>query len=133
MRKGFTIIECLISVILLAITMVGSMAFYFYSTGHLAGATHKRIAAELANAKMEELKNTDYDDITNDTQNITISATPGIPMSGINGTENVTVNPGGGHFGGPEYKEVHVEIAWSEPTKSGLQQKVTLSTNIAPR
>ena len=120
MRKGFTIIECLISILLLAIVMVGGMAFYFDSTGHLAGATHKRIAAELANAKLEELKNIGYGNLTNGETSTSLNIT-----AGINGLQNVTIV-------GTAYKEVSVQMFWNEPNKAGTQN-VTISTYIAPR
>ena len=129
MRKGFTIIECLISVILLAITMVGSMAFYFYSTGHLAGATHKRIAEELANAKMEEIKNSDYSLI-----NSWAGAGENVTIGGLSWQQEIYVVD---VFGPPNvgiaYKKVQIRTYRNETSKFGTQQDVTIATYIAKR
>ena len=141
MRKGFTIIECLISILLLAITLAGGMAFYFYSTGYLAAATHRRIAAELANARLEEIKNAGYANLPEpapaapglwDDPDV-----PGVPpepvtISGLTGQQEVYVRDIDINGGGTDYKQVEVKIIWNEPSRAGSQE-VTLDTFIAPR
>ena len=129
MQKGFTIIECLISILLLAIVMVGGMAFYFNSTGHLTAATHRRIAAELANARLEAIKNNGYAVLPPQPLGPPLGIWLGptdITIGGLTGQQEVYV------FDVENYKEVRVRIYWNEANAVGLQE-VILDTYIAPR
>ena len=132
MRKGFTIIEALISMLLLTITLVGSMAFYFHSQGYFASVNHRRIAAEIASAELEDIKTDGYTAIpaagawtvraTKLTQRLSAGAIGGMPGWG----EIYVIDNSEG------YKEVQVTIFWNQPGKSTVQE-VTLDTYIAPR
>ena len=58
-KKAFTLIECLISILILAILLAGGMSFYFNSNSFMSLAMHKKIALELATEKMEDCKRVD--------------------------------------------------------------------------
>lgn len=58
-NQGTTLIEVLISIILVAITTLGGIALYFNATELQSIVFHKKMAIELANSKMEECRRTD--------------------------------------------------------------------------
>lgn len=117
-RTGFTIIECLISLLILVILMTGGMAFYQHSNNMMKAATHKRIALEIANAKMEALKNSGYDSVS-------AEASHDISIAGLAGKESVSVIDNTG------YKDVTIEIMWPDPAGKAGNQTVKLETYIA--
>ena len=51
--KGFTLIEVLVSLLLLTLILLGGMSFYFYSDQHTQTALHRRVAAGIAESVME--------------------------------------------------------------------------------
>jgi prepilin-type N-terminal cleavage/methylation domain-containing protein len=134
MHKGFTLIECVIAILLLTIVLVGGMAFYFYSYGNLQAATHRRMAMQVANAVLEGLKNAGYSNLPNPAP-----ASPGlwrgptnVAIGGLNGQENIYVFDVDDNGGGTDYKQVRVELIWAEPGRVD-NQVLVLDTFIAPR
>jgi len=133
-KKGLTIIECLLSIIILAVMLTAGMAFYFNAQAGLRWSVHKRIAVELANSELESIKNIGYNGLTTDcpgvglcnnpnyTKPVQVEDLPLPPPTQPN--QKVYVIDNGG------YKEVHVEIAWQEADKSN-PSTVNLSTYIA--
>jgi len=59
-ERGFGIIECMISILLLTFMLVGGMSFYIYSNEHLKLMTYQRMAADLANSRMENIRQAGY-------------------------------------------------------------------------
>ncbi|MDD5729683.1 MAG: prepilin-type N-terminal cleavage/methylation domain-containing protein [Candidatus Omnitrophica bacterium] len=125
MNKGFTLIEALIALLLLAITVVGSMAFYFYSNQSTAITVHRRMAVEFANSELEGLKNTPYDNIVSKSPAVNITTGN---LSELNGKEEILVAEDVSH----NFKQISVTITWTEPA-SGLGQNLVLNTYIAKR
>src|SRR3989338_7323306 len=54
--KGFTLIESLISILLLVVVLTAGLSFFFNGDEFLTLASHKRMATEIANSTMEDLK-----------------------------------------------------------------------------
>lgn len=124
---GFTLIECVISLLLLAVVLVGGMAFYFYSDKSLTIATHRRMATELANARLEELKSGGLAGLPNPVPppaNIDIGSLVGQQAVSISDVDD-PLTPGTN-----DYKQVQVKIDWSEPEQTS-NQEVVLDTFIA--
>ncbi len=128
--NGFGIIECLISILLLTFIMVGGMSFYIYSNSHLKIVTFERIAADLANSKMEEIKRIGYGNFTTycpDTNPDTTHTVGSLPA-------NITacmvspyyLNDGCADCG--NYKHVQVTVSWME---NNLNKQVALDSFIA--
>jgi len=131
--RGFGIIECLISILLLTFLLVGGMSFYIYSNEHLKLVTYKRIATDLANSEMETRKQAGYNgslpscpDPSPDTSqkigflSATISAcVPGPPY---------VLNDGCADCG--NYKPVKVTVQWMQPGQNWTTE-VTLNSFIA--
>ena len=125
-NQGFTLIECTIALLLLTIVLVGGMAFYFYSYSYFQTANHKRIAMQIANAKLEDLKNIDdYSSLEAKNNEHTAESVGGVSYDKYvyvsDGPENPTY----------QYKQVRVRVAWVDPAKSAPQE-IVLDTYIAP-
>jgi prepilin-type N-terminal cleavage/methylation domain-containing protein len=122
MVKGFTIIECLISILLLTIIMVGGMALFFYPQGYYTASAHRKVATDIASAQLEGLKKqliTNWDSA--------FPASLPITIGGLSGTVRI---PQPFSSCGTDCKAVQVKISWNEPEKAALQE-VILDTCIA--
>ena len=123
-KKGLTLIEVIISILLFSVVLLGAMAFYFYSDSSFRFAEHKKMALELADARMEQLKAQEYDDLTIgawDREPIIIGQLPCESPDGL----YIDVSDVGG------YKLVRVQVVWTDPSRAGTQN-ITLDTYIAP-
>jgi len=58
--KGLTLIECVISILILAVTITGGLMLYSNANVIMSTAMHKKIALEMAVQEMEEIKDTEY-------------------------------------------------------------------------
>jgi type II secretory pathway pseudopilin PulG len=54
--KAFTIIEAMIAILLLGIMMAGGIAYFTLATKHASENAHEKIALELAQSKMEDVR-----------------------------------------------------------------------------
>jgi len=126
-KKSFTIIEYLVSILLLGIIVFGGMAFYFYSNQHYQTALHRRVAVELATSKLEEIRRT--------VEEIGINGLPCTPVPcevkeevyimDMRGTSTVSVDndiPDSTN----DYKHVKAEVTWT----AGGPQLIALDTYI---
>jgi hypothetical protein len=116
--------------LLLAITLVGSMSFYLYSQQTVVTASHRRIAAEIAGTKLEDIKQVVR------TQGYAALLTPGALWAqasnvdiatGVIGRVDVAIiapDPG------LAYQQVTVTVTWRDPGNPNERQ-IRVSTNIA--
>jgi len=113
--NGFGIIECLISILLLTFFMVGGMSFYIYSNSYIKATTYKRIAADLANSKMEGIKQAGYDSPSLPLLGACLDdTTPKIwALPATIRTCVVADGPDGPSY--KPYKHVTVNVSWTEP------------------
>jgi prepilin-type N-terminal cleavage/methylation domain-containing protein len=126
-KKGLTIIECLLSIIILAIMLTAGMAFYFYAQAGSRWSVNKRIAIEMASAELESIKNMAYTDLpTLPVLTLWSQKSGSIAIGNYNGQKNVYVLDAG-----VGYKQVRVVVTWQDAVKSG-QSSVSLDTYIAP-
>lgn len=132
-KTGFTIIELLISLLLLTIVFIAGMAFYFYSNQFMLTSFHRRVATELANSIMEQIKQDGYDSLPNPAPTSGLWQGP-IPINieDLTGNQNIYVTDiDDDGDNATDYKQVNVEIDWQEPGKKN-QQTIKLETYIAP-
>ena len=61
-QKGTTLIEVLVSMIIVAITAMGGIALYFNSAELKSMSVHKKMAIEIASSQMEEFRDMAYTD-----------------------------------------------------------------------
>jgi len=105
-KSGFTLIEIIISILLLAITLAGGMALYFNANKIMALMVHKKAAMELADKKMEDLRDASYVLLV-----VGETSESDLKVAGLNATRTVTVavpNPNS------TYKQVTIEVNWKE-------------------
>src|SRR3990167_1130861 len=117
-NKGFTIAEALIAIILFTITLSGGLAIYVNADRIVTLATHKRLAIELANSKMEDLREKDYDEVVSLPQET-------VNIGDLSGFREVTADV----FS--DYKEVTSTVPWPEASEAEPRE-VEIKTIIAP-
>ena len=121
-RRAFTIIEVLISIIILAITLAGGASIYFYLSALTAQATHKDIAVQLANSKMEEYKRIDCDALVQGA-----IYPPDIMIGNISFHQTVTIGDDLDPNSSICYRSVIVQVTWTDPS-NGIDVIVDLTT-----
>lgn len=125
-NRGFTIIESLVSIILLSITLAGGIQLYFMAD-QLAGLTfHKKFATNVINSEMEILRNTPYANIVNNTTSIMVGG-----LSAQTNTSVVDVDAAGAPNPPFAFKKVDIQVLWNEPGE-GAARSYTITTYIAP-
>jgi len=143
-KAGFTLIEALTVILLLALLSLG---VYQLITFSLKIASHNKaqiVATELANQEMEKIRNLPYDDVGTlhgivhgtipDNQTVTLNN----QTFNINTLvqyqddpyDSVSVAAGGTDTIPTDYKLVTVTVSWPE---QGKKQKVSLATIVAPK
>ena len=123
-NSGFTLVELLVSLLLLTIVFIGAMAFYFFSNENIQASFHRRLAAEIASSQMERIESTlasvpetEEEELSIETINIRhLSGRQETYIEDISGTGTLA--------------QVTVEVIWDEPGKS-QEQSLTLVTYIA--
>ena len=106
-NNGFTLIEVLISILVLAVVLTGGMALYHNASEIMAHMVHKKVAMELADLEMEGIKEQTYNSI------IPVDETSIAGSSLTNAKKTITVTEVD-----ERYKEVGVTVAWKDNTKS---------------
>ncbi|HTY44616.1 MAG TPA: prepilin-type N-terminal cleavage/methylation domain-containing protein [Patescibacteria group bacterium] len=123
--KGLTLIECMISMLVLAILLMAGMAFYFNAQSLARWSVHKRIALEMANAEMENIKNGGYANLP-DPAPAGLWRTSNVTIGNLTGRTDVYVSDSAG------YKQVDVEVDWQDPAKGNAWKSIRLVTYMAP-
>jgi len=113
-KKGFTLIEFLLGLIILVIGLVGTSAFFYANSKSMVRAQLRRFATWKAIDKLETVKGTDYSQIPNGTttETITIGDIQAQRITTV--TEDTSIS----------LKTVSVQVLWDNNT-------VALSTMIA--
>jgi len=63
-EKGFTLIEVMVALVVMLLGMLGTMAMQYYAVNGNAFSREMRIATNLGQQKLEELKTTSYANLT---------------------------------------------------------------------
>jgi prepilin-type N-terminal cleavage/methylation domain-containing protein len=132
-KNGLTIIECLLSIIVLAIMLTAGMAFYFNAQASLRWSIHKRIALELAGAELENIKINGYSGLPNPAPVGNLWQGPlAIALGNLSGTKNIYVFDIDDNADNiTDYKQVQVVVSWQDAERS-VAQSARLDTYIAP-
>ena len=134
---GFTIVETLIAILIFAITLMGSIAVYFNTSKLSAMATHKKVASEIASAKMEEIRAMDA---TEYATNYNLASPPGPEDFSETGpaivgqtASNITVRVSDNGTFCPQsgYQKVKVIVSWQEAFQ-GFPREVQVASCIKP-
>ena len=140
--KGFTLIETLISILLLSIVLASGAGFYTNSTRVMMLATNKRIALEMGIQAMEQIKNSGYAVLPNCTTNpsqcgvwvdvpltgwVTSNTFPSIPTPPSR-QRRITDEASSGTNAN---KKIEIKISWVE-TGNATPREISLVTYMAP-
>lgn len=104
-KKGFTLIEALLAVVILVIALVGTSAFFYANSKDTERAKVKRLATWSAVDKLEQLKSTEWNSLVDsvDSETILLFETPARRKTTI-----VTVNENG-----VTLKKLSVDVEWA--------------------
>ncbi len=125
--KGFTLVEVMITVGILAIVIVGLLQLFIYSSTLAEAAGNTTLAINEAQNKMEEIRNHDFGSITIDYAS---GGTPGdtFTLTNLNGTGTISTNQFGGSS---ELLQVQINVNWQN--KNSRNFSTTLTSLIAKR
>ena len=119
-KKGLTLIECIISIVLLAVVLTGGLSLYFNASKIMALVTHRKLATEVASWTMENLKKSSYASLASSGPTaIPRCPTPINPdnecdniLGDLSGFKTLTVTTIG--TSPNDYKQVAVKVEWTE-------------------
>ena len=126
-QKGFTLVEVLIAVGILAVVIVGLLQLFVYCSTLAEAAGNTTLAINEAQNKMEEIRNHDFNAIAVDYAS---GGTPGntFALTSLNGTGTITTSQVGGSY---ELLQIQVDVAWQN--KNGRNFSTALTSLIARR
>ncbi len=103
-KSGFTLLEILVSLLLLAVTLVGGMALYHNAQKIMALMVHKKVAMELADRQMETVRTTSFGLLAAGE-----STESNLRVTGLPANRRTTVTETSSKL-----KEIRVEVNWNE-------------------
>ncbi len=121
-RKGTSIVEVMVAVVIFMLVIIGSAMMFATGMAHISRQGHRRAAVHLAAQKLEYLKGCDYDELVQPDEP---EAAETLPVGDVSYTRITEIQD---HS---LYKEVKVTINWSHIP--GWQHSVILTTFIAPK
>ena len=116
-KKGVSLVEVIIAVLVSAIVMLGGSFFFAASTGQINLREQYRAASRLASQKIEELKAVEYDNVAEG------EVKDSVTLENSSYNRSVVTKDIG------SYKQVTVTVSWGT---SG-NNSVSLDTYIAPK
>jgi prepilin-type N-terminal cleavage/methylation domain-containing protein len=120
-KKGVTLVEVMVAIVIFTIVMVGGFVFFFFGRSYIAHSNHQRMALELTKEKIEMWKGSTYASIPS-TQNES-----SISLGGVQFTRNTSA-PETHDTDGSVYKQLTITTSWQE---RGSTYNVQLLTIIA--
>jgi prepilin-type N-terminal cleavage/methylation domain-containing protein len=117
-KKGVSLIEVMIAVLISAIVMLGGSFFFVASTSQIHLREQYRAASRLASQRLEEVKAVDYDTVVEG------DVTDSVTLKNSSYNRSVVTKDLG------SVKEVTVTVNWGPV---GQQHNINLVTFIAPK
>jgi type II secretory pathway pseudopilin PulG len=118
---GFTLIEVMMGVMIIMIAIVGTFAYFTYGRTALDLAGHKRIAAEIASARLEEMRGVAYAKLLTKAETDTV-----VSMGEVDGKRSTIITDvDEDNDGKVDYRVVTARVTW---LKNGRTQTVELVT-----
>ncbi len=117
-KKGMSLIEVMLALLVLLIVIIGNSLLFGYGRGQISLCENRRSAVQLAAQKLEQLKADDYYNIQEGKTDENLSV-GGLSCSLSTLTEDSGL-----------YKNIRVVVRW---TQGGKQHNVRLVTFIAPK
>ena len=133
-KKAFTLIEVLVCILLLAIILAGGISLYFNGTKIMTLAMHKKIAMEVVNQAMEQVRKDGYTNLSysNSVNNNIRTCGSSSPVTfgdfSVQKQQCLTNIEGNSPN---KNKEIEIIVNWSE-TGSSESKIIALATYISP-
>ena len=129
-----TLIETLVSMMLIAMVTVGGMVYYLGANELQGMALHKKIATELANTRMEELRATNYAVLTAGTtsSDIIVGGLEAKVSDGRGMQVTISEIDEDSPPNGTDYKKIQVQVRWEETDEGGKDFDIELASYVAP-
>ena len=119
-EQGYLLLEAIICFALISYVLAGGVRFTQFSNEFYVYANHKKLATQIADETLEDLKRNGYHSLPTSTQTSTVD------LAGISGTQTVAVSDVG------DYKHVNVNVAWIEAVASNKSESVSMITVMEP-
>lgn len=109
--KGFTIVEAVVSIVIVGIIWIAALNVFIISTANYSVAKHKTQASLVAQGAIERLRKLPFTGILGSTSTVSLDSrgTPDNYTDDFNGTQVITVYNDSAY-----YKRVVVDISWNE-------------------
>ncbi|MCM8771620.1 MAG: prepilin-type N-terminal cleavage/methylation domain-containing protein [Candidatus Omnitrophica bacterium] len=126
-NSGYSLVEILVSILILTIGIFGTLYYFFYSQTNLNLERHRRTALQIAHSRIEFLRTVNYNNLMDYVENgveVDIDEIKGrrfTIIEDINDPEDADTNP--------DYKKITVKVVWYENKRNN---EVVLRTLIAP-
>ena len=124
-KAGFTLVEVIIATIILAISLLGGVAFFSLNRNNLSYANRQRLATWGAVYKIEQLKSATYTDTLLNSGSLTTEI---LPISGYSFTRKTTITNISGN-----YKQADVSVSWVQGKFPSSLTTLSLTTYISDK
>jgi type II secretion system protein I len=117
-NKGFTILEILVTVVILAVAVTALASMQVSNVKTTGFSKNATIATAVAQMQLEQLKNSNFDTI--------VTNTAGVTVQGMKVTWDVQSFDTGVNAAPNRYKEVEVKVEWVIGREQGQDKKAEI-------
>ena len=117
--RGVTFVEVIVSVLILGVALSGMLGTFVIGRVNIVKARHRLEVAYLLQQTMEYLQDTDYENIADSSESVTIDNAGTVDTSSddLTGVRSIVVSTIAG--AGGLYKSVTVKLVWTERSWGG--------------
>ncbi len=126
-ERGFTLIEIMVAVLLLLFAMAGIVPFFLGGLSQASAVRHKSIATNIARERMEEIRQLDYREITEDSaEGVTLSERFGTTAAQRDIDFDLSYVVEESAYEEGTLKKVTVNVGWDDPPRVSAAAITTL-------
>lgn len=115
--KGFTLVEVMITVLLLAFALIGTVAVFTNSSVYMAEIRQQSIATQALKEEIEEIRDMPFDTVTSLSSTFTSSGFSGL----VNPVGTRTIDD---PYSDNDIRRVTVSLAWESPQGRGMSSSM---------
>ncbi|HOK56730.1 MAG TPA: type II secretion system protein [bacterium] len=124
-KRGFTLIEGMIGILVFLIGILGGFAYFYFSKSTLELEIKRKIATEICHSRMEEIRTENYNNLLNFEEN----NTP-VSVDKINGYRDTVIEDIDENGDGKtDYKKITVKVKWNQ---NGKDQEIKVVSFLSP-